>query len=264
MECMCSVSTDARGWYQILRKLKTETAGVHCIALLSLLSALHLERASLAAAHSQQMLVLAPPAILAVFNTSTYRANGGAFPGLHVPTTTAAVGTSDSGVETVRGISRAALSADGRLAICGSMSPAGGHSLRVWECATGSAVTSPLAALRMPYPIRAVAWHPTQHVRASVTSGATVYITYTVFYCCRSSRCVWWELAQLWACTVRISSPSQPNLRLHSTTLLCTLQWRQGMRALCLKMICRTKGRGEARRRGRRETSPLPLVIHTT
>ena len=86
--------------------------GIKCVSSLSLLSVLDLQRASLAATHSQQMLVLAPPSTLTVFNTSTYRPLVGGFPGLHLPKLQSEL--RNAPFEMVGGITRSSLSADGR------------------------------------------------------------------------------------------------------------------------------------------------------
>jgi hypothetical protein len=104
---------DPKGWYQILRKLKTEQLGITNVSSLSLLSVLNLQRASLANAHSQQMLVLSAPKEMTVFNTSTYRSNLGGFPAVNIPR---------EGPEAVQGLVRSSLSADGRYAMLSSIS----------------------------------------------------------------------------------------------------------------------------------------------
>lgn len=89
-----------------------DAMGIKCVSSLSLLSVLDLQRASLAATHSQQMLVLAPPSTLTVFNTSTYRPLVGGFPGLHLPKLQSEL--RNAPFEMVGGITRSSLSADGR------------------------------------------------------------------------------------------------------------------------------------------------------
>jgi WD40 repeat protein len=168
---------DTKGWYQILRKLKTDALGIQHVSSLSILSSLALSRALEPTKHSHDLLLLSPPSTVTVFNTSTYRSSNGAFAGLKLP---------QKGQDAIHGISRAALSADGRylqfnvattlsiniltiyalrLAICGSSAPNSPvNIIRIWEVATGNSLHSPISSLSMPYPVRAIAWHPTQHV----------------------------------------------------------------------------------------------------
>lgn len=146
---------DTKGWYQILRKLKTDLLDIKAVSSLTLLSVLNLQRASLANTHSQQMLLLAPPNKVAVYNTSTYKSNLGGFPGLNIP---------KQGQDNVRGITRANLSADGRLAISGTTTNTSSNILRVWEVGSGNVVNCQLSSLKLPFPVRGIAWHPTQHV----------------------------------------------------------------------------------------------------
>jgi len=100
-----------------------------------------------------QMLVLAPPMTLRLYSTSNHRVKSN-FPGLNL-----------NGI-----FSRAQLSADGRLVVCGSVD-ANGNRLKFWDSQRGDSLPARLSEIALPYPVRGTAWHPRQHMLAVAMLG---------------------------------------------------------------------------------------------
>ena len=67
-----------------------------------------------------------------------------------------------------------------RFALCGSCldTPAPRCHLRIWDASTGLTQPCALADISLPYPVRALSWHPRQHMLAvaMVGPGAAVAI----------------------------------------------------------------------------------------
>ena len=193
---------DTNGWYQLLRKFKRDSTATPTSApnapeqntgggILSL--TMHPDK------HKGQMLALTrQPAQLKIINMSTYKTQCACagFAGYSTASNNAAGGI----------FARANYSADGRYAIAGSNVKAedGLYRLQVWDTNTGHAVRTPLSGtmqslfkttfslifqpvpsdshvhihpfsfeisldMMFPYPVRAISWHPTQHLLAVAT-----------------------------------------------------------------------------------------------
>ena len=178
---------DPLGWYQLLRRFRKGDLDTRNITSLSM----HPERTR------GQLLVLAQPAILRIYNLSTYRAQT-SYPGLNI-------GCS---------FGRALFSADGRFVLSGSEDSRFGISatnpsddnvanpgnmsgfakakpsrIRVWDTSTGTPVNCSLSEITLPYPVRSMSWHPSQHMVAVAMAGhgASVAV-YCAEKVCRSCR----------------------------------------------------------------------------
>ena len=152
---------DAHGWYNLLRKFKKDDLPGTCITTMCM----HPEKTK------GQLLVMAKPATLRVYSLSTYRMVN-SYPGA---------------VNELPGLTRACFSADGAFVAAGSELPSqgggggssggsggspGGYRLRLWNTQGGGQESSDLTEMTMPFPIRAVAWHPTQHMVVVGMQGA--------------------------------------------------------------------------------------------
>jgi len=160
---------DTNGWYQLLRKFKRDSTATPTSApnapeqntgggILSL--TMHPDK------HKGQMLALTrQPAQLKIINMSTYKTQCACagFAGYSTASNNAAGGI----------FARANYSADGRYAIAGSNVKAedGLYRVQVWDTNTGHAVRTPLSDMMFPYPVRAISWHPTQHLLAVAMVG---------------------------------------------------------------------------------------------
>jgi hypothetical protein len=145
---------DNKGWYQLLRKFKRESAlppGVGNLGPLQqptqntgggiLSLCMHPDK------HKGQLLALSrQPAQLRVINMSTYKTHSSCsgYGGYVTPT----VGLHPGGIFT-----RAQFSADGRYAVAGSSVKGedGLYHVRVWETSTGHSVRTPLSGERISY-----------------------------------------------------------------------------------------------------------------
>eukprot|EP01041_Mallomonas_annulata_P002782 gene2782-5479_t len=93
-----------------------------------------------------QLLVLALPSTLRLYNLSTYRVHTN-YPGVNLGET----------------FGRAQLSADGRIAVCGYVDSYGAK-LKFWDAQMGDAILARLS-------VRGISWHPKQHMIAVTMLG---------------------------------------------------------------------------------------------
>ena len=188
---------DEKGWYQLQRTFKHDASLRAVLAPVDILgggnsSNMNLSPAQLLAMRpgagvtslcmhpektKSQLLALShtgPQTILRVMSTSTYKqvaqcvGAGGGVGGA------AAASGADANSGPV--FCRAVLSSDGRLVasgVCaeGSGPTSGRFHLGVWDSSTGQAVSTPLSDVVLPYPVRAMSWHPRQHVVAVAMVG---------------------------------------------------------------------------------------------
>ena len=179
---------DANGWYQLLRRFKQETPMLtlsslndednkatrpQCCGINSI--CMHPEISK-----SQVLVMSQVPASLRLFSTSTYRALSqcsGIGGGMSASTEHKNGGAGAS-------FSRAVLSPDGSYAVCCTRAEAGNqqsgdpyYRLKVWEAQTGHLYPSSLTDIVLPFPARALAWHPNQHTLAVACNGAGAAVT---------------------------------------------------------------------------------------
>ncbi len=180
--------SDSHDWYQLLRRFKQDVPPVdHDEA----------ERAQLMQSTGVQSLCMHPdktksqllvlnqmPSNLKVYSTSTYKplttCNGfGA--GQVAPRTKASSKPNASANGSV--FSKATFSPDGRYAVAGMSSSNnvandGHYNLKFWEAKHGSINTTALSEINLPYPVRSISWHPSQHcvAVAMVGHGAAVAV----------------------------------------------------------------------------------------
>jgi len=144
---------DARGWPQLLRRLRRDwgapgqgpsqpQGGVLSLAM-------HPDKSQ------GQLLVLSrDPPELKLLSMSNYR------PLLRC-----------KGLRGLDSLHRASFSPDGRLLLCGARAGTDRFRLQVWDARTGLPLRCPLSELLFPFPIRCITWHPRQHLLALAAVG---------------------------------------------------------------------------------------------
>lgn len=181
---------DARGWYQLLRKLRKDVTVPGNTAIKTDATTRNkFDEGSVLSLHIHPdklkglMLVLSrQPATLKVLSLTTYKLVHFCenFTGLPSYLVREDGHTFSAGV-----FHRAAFSADGRFILCCCATAAGEESnvshyrLLAWDTESGNPIPYwPLSTLTFPYPIRSIAWHPSQHLIAvsMVGPGAAVVL----------------------------------------------------------------------------------------
>jgi len=182
--------TDAKGWYQLLRRFKQEEISTETTmtqlqrrdAMLMQSGGVQSVVMNMDKTKSQVLVLNQCPPHLKLYSTSTYKpiatcaGVGSGQVASKSKVTKASVSTSGA----VFG--RAEFSPDGRFAVAGisaqSANSDGHYNLKVWEAKQGNVYPAVLSEINLPYPVRSISWHPEQHVMAvsMVGMGAAVVI----------------------------------------------------------------------------------------
>eukprot|EP00605_Chrysophyceae_sp_TOSAG23-4_P000238 GSChrysophyteH1.ASY1.ANO1.275.1 assembled CDS len=178
--------TDSHGWYQLLRRFKQDldTINPDVAEYAALMQSGGVQSLSMHPDKSKsQVLVLNQcPPHLKLYSTSTYRPISNCS-GIGAGQVVGRSMVSKGNVNTSGAVfGRATLSPDGHYAVTGvSSSSSGGdghYNLKFWDVKQGNLFPASLSDINLPYPVRSISWHPTQHAIAvaMVGHGAAVVV----------------------------------------------------------------------------------------